>query len=204
MQGKDISGLSVQVFMGPCVKCACTTNLVKEGKWWRYPKSAGAALHCSGADFNPRCEERTPWFPKLAEGCPHSTATPSQGHTAEPAHDPSSLCFFKYPHLKKSAYALRPKYILSACVFPPMAALLPLRTGQAGGCCRKRWSLPHPRSWKRSRRTACTVSTCIICPICSHLVLLKFLISQPGLIYAARAAAFPSQKSSAMVNVATA
>lgn len=119
MQGKDISGLSVWIFMGPSVKSACTTNLVKEGKWWRYPKSTGAALHCSGADFNPRCEERTPWFPKLAEGCPHSTATPSQGHTAEHAHDPSPLCFFKSPHLEKSAYVLGPNTSF-LCVFFPL------------------------------------------------------------------------------------
>lgn len=35
---------------------------------------------------------------------------------------------------------------------------------------------------------ACMVSTCRVCPMCSHLVLLKVLISQPGLIYVAGAA----------------
>lgn len=67
--------------------------------------------------------------------------------------------------------------------FFPCGSLLSLQTAQTWGRCRNKWFFLYPHCCRSCIRAACTASTCIVCPICSHLVLLKVLISQPGLIY---------------------
>lgn len=84
-----------------------------------------------------------------------------------------------------------PSYLLHP-IFFPVAAFPSLQTAQDGGGCRKKWSFPHLHSWKRGRRTACTVNTCIICPICSHLVLLKFFDLSAGFDLCGKSSGIPT------------